>query len=235
MEEKAKLVRKWCLRATTEAGSGHPTSCLSAADLVTVLFDKFLAPDDHFVLSKGHAAPLLYTAYALAGAFELKHLLTLRKFTSELEGHPTPRLPFVEAATGSLGQGLSVGAGIAYALGAGISNSPKVYVLLGDGEMAEGEVWEAANFASYYELRNLVAILDVNRLGQSQETMFGHQVSEHRNRFAAFGWETQVINGHNFGEIIDAYAKAQASPKPFVIIAKTVKGKGVSFLEDKDG
>ncbi len=233
-KEKAKLVRKWCLISTTEAGSGHPTSCLSAADLVTVLFDKYLTKDDHFVLSKGHAAPLLYTAYALAGAFPLKHLLTLRKFTSELEGHPSPRLPFVEAATGSLGQGLSIGAGIALSFKKdGIKS--KAYVLLGDGELAEGSVWEAANFASYYSLNNLVALVDVNRLGQSQETMFGDKINEYQKRFLAFGWETAVIDGHNFEEIINAFDRAKVSQKPFVIIAKTVKGKGVSFLEDKDG
>lgn len=242
--EKANLVRKWCLISTTEAGSGHPTSCLSAADLATVLFDKFFTYDiknsrnpnnDRFVLSKGHAAPLLYTLFAMSGMFPLKELMNLRKFTSDLEGHPTPRLSFVDAATGSLGQGLSVGCGLAYALRAEIRNSPRVYVLLGDGEMAEGSVWEAANFASYYSLNNLTAIVDVNRLGQSQETMFGHAINEYAKRFASFGWEVKTINGHNFDEIEDAFSQAQKSKKPFAIVAKTKKGKGISILEDKDG
>lgn len=255
LSQKAKLVRKWCLVSTSQAGSGHPTSCLSSADLITVLFDRYFTYDiknpknpsnDRFILSKGHAAPLLYTAYAMSGAFPLKHLLTLRKFTSELEGHPTPRFPYAEAATGSLGQGLSIGAGIAISLqkenGKWIrqlpeenGKLPKAYVLLGDGEMAEGSVWEAANFASYYSLNNLIALLDVNRLGQSQETMFGDKIDEYQRRFLAFGWEMAVIDGHNFEEIIGAFDKAKVSQKPFVIIAKTVKGKGVSFLEDKDG
>ncbi len=247
LTEKAKLVRKWCLVSTSKAGSGHPTSCLSAADVITVLFDRYFAYDiknpknpnnDRLIFSKGHAAPLLYTVFAMAGAFPLKHLLTLRKFESVLEGHPTPRFPFAEAATGSLGQGLSVGAGIAYVVQSSkfkVQSLPKVYVLLGDGEMAEGSVWEAANFSSYYSLNNLIALVDVNRLGQSQETMFGDKIDEYKKRFLAFGWETAVIDGHNFAEIINAYALAKVSQKPFVIIAKTVKGKGVSFLEDKDG
>ncbi|MFH1832590.1 MAG: transketolase [Candidatus Levyibacteriota bacterium] len=253
LEKKAALIRKWSLIATSEAGSGHPTSCLSSADIATVMFDKFFTYDlknphnlnnDRFVLSKGHAAPLLYTLFALSGGLPLEELKTLRKFESRLEGHPTPRFPFTEAATGSLGQGLSVGAGIAYAQRAGIKNSesrtkslPKVYVLMGDGETAEGNIWEAANFSSYYHLDNLIAIVDVNGLGQSQETMFNHKVNEYLNRFSSFGFETLAIDGHNFEEIIKAFKLAtnNKNKKPFVIIAKTKKGKGVSFLEGKEG
>ncbi|MBI4097091.1 MAG: transketolase [Candidatus Levybacteria bacterium] len=252
LSQKAKLVRKWSMIATTEGGSGHPTSCLSAADLATVLFDRYFAYDlkdplnytnDRFVLSKGHAAPLLYTLFALSGAFPLDELKTLRKFGSRLEGHPTPHFPYTDAATGSLGQGLSVGAGLAYDIRAEIRNSkfeirnsPKVYVLLGDGELAEGQVWEACNFSSYYKLDNLVAIADINRLGQSQETMFGHRLEEYERRFKAFGFETVVIDGHNFEEIVGAFdsAKQNRGGKPFAIIAKTYKGYGISFLKDND-
>lgn len=253
LQKKAALVRKWCLASTTTAGSGHPTSCLSAADLMTVLFSDYFKYDianpqnslnDRLIFSKGHAAPLLYTLFALSGAFDPKELLTLRKLGSRLEGHPTPEFPYAEVATGSLGQGLSIGAGMAFALRAQVESAklkveslPRVYVLLGDGEMAEGSVWEAANFASYYKLNNLVAIVDVNRLGQSQETMFGDKVQEYVNRLSSFGWETAVIDGHNFEKIDKAFGSAvrNASNKPFVIVAKTKKGKGVSFLENKDG
>lgn len=243
-EQKAKLIRRLCLEATTAAGSGHPTSCLSATDISTVLFDKYFAynlatpelmTNDRFVLSKGHASPLFYSLFALSGGLPLDELMTLRKFDSNLEGHPTPRFPFTDAATGSLGQGLSIGAGMAY-LGKQHQLDMKSYVLMGDGELAEGQVWEAANFASHYHLDNLVAICDINRLAQSQETMFGHQVEEYENRFLAFGFETVVIDGHNFSEIDSAFLQAQSNQgKPFAIIAKTFKGKGISFLENKDG
>lgn len=245
LQEKSTLVRKWCLVSTTEAGSGHPTSCLSAADITTVLFDRYLTYDlanplnlfnDRFVLSKGHAAPLLYTLFGVAGAYPFEELKTLRKFGSRFEGHPTPRYVYAEAATGSLGQGLSVGAGLA--LLAKRENLPyKTYVLMGDGELAEGQVWEAANFASYHKLDNLVAILDINRLGQSGETMFGYQLESYVNRFQAFGFEVIVIDGHNFEEADNALHQAfnNKSGKPFAIVAKTVKGKGISFLENKEG
>ncbi len=244
-EQKAKLLRKLCLESTSIAGSGHPTSCLSAADLMTVLFDKYYAYDldnplnynnDRLIFSKGHAAPLLYALYAIAGALSFDELMTLRKFTSRLEGHPTPKFPYAEAATGSLGQGLSIGAGMAYfSKKSGFGN--RVYVLLGDGELAEGQVWEAANFASYYKLDNLIAIADINRLGQSQETMFGHKIDEYQKRFEAFGFETVVIDGHDFFQIDTALQKAlsNTSEKPFAILAKTFKGKGISFLEDREG
>ncbi|HLD01742.1 MAG TPA: transketolase [Patescibacteria group bacterium] len=249
--EKAKLVRKWSLIATSEAGSGHPTSCLSAADLTTVLFDKYFSYDpqnpldltnDRFILSKGHAAPLLYTLFAVSGIIPFEDLRTVRKFGSNLEGHPTPRFKYSDGATGSLGQGLSIGAGIAYGLRSGISNFkfqisnlPKVYVLLGDGELAEGQVWEAANFASYNKLDNLIAILDINKFGQSGETMFAHDLKEYLDRFTAFGFEAIVIDGHDVKAIDSALQMATTndSGKPYVIIAKTYKGKGISFLENK--
>ena len=245
LKQKARLIRKLSLLSTTAAGSGHPTSCLSAADLTTVLFNSYFTYDtshpgsphnDRFILSKGHAAPLLYSLFAVVGVVPFEELKTLRQITSPLEGHPTPSFPYSEAATGSLGQGLSIAAGMAL-VAKQDKLSFKTYCLLGDGEMAEGSVWEACNFASYYKLDNLIAIIDVNRYGQSQETMFGHHVNEYAKRFAAFGWETVVIDGHNLKEIEKTFKQAMSnrSKKPFVIVAKTKKGKGVSFLEDKDG
>lgn len=252
--EKAALVRKWCLISTTIAGSGHPTTCLSSADIATVLFDKFFKYDlknplnpysDRLVFSKGHAAPLLYTLFAMSGAFPVEELKNLRKIDSPLEGHPTPNFKYSDAATGSLGQGLSIGAGMALAIAKEFKvqssklkaeDIPKVYVLIGDGELAEGNVWEAANFAAHYKLENLIAVVDVNRLGQSQETMFGHNIYEYINRFSAFNFEVLPIDGHDFNAIDQALelAHKNKSGKPFVIIAKTKKGKGISFIEDKD-
>lgn len=246
LEQKAKLVRKLCLEITSAAGSGHPTSCLSAADVMTVLFDKHFAYDldnplnvtnDRFILSKGHAAPLFYTLYAMSGAISIDELKTLRQFTSNIEGHPTMHFKYTDAATGSLGQGLSVGAGLAYLQHKQASEKKaRTYVLLGDGELAEGQIWEAGNFASYYQLDNLVAIADINRLAQSQETMFEHHMDQYERRFKAFGFETVVIDGHNFEEISLAFdsAVANTTGKPFAIIAKTFKGRGISFLENKD-
>lgn len=244
IQQKAKLVRKWCLISTTEAGSGHPTSCLSAADITTVLFDRYFTYNlddplnlynDRFVLSKGHAAPLLYTLFGMAGAYPLEELKTLRKFGSRFEGHPVPQYKYAEAATGSLGQGLSVGAGLALvSKREGYEN--KTYVLTGDGELAEGQIWEAANFASHEKLDNLVVILDINRLGQSQETMFGHHIDEYARKFDAFDFEVIVIDGHNYEEINHALqATRKSKGKPFAIVAKTFKGHGISFIENKDG
>nr|WP_068886746.1 transketolase [Pedobacter panaciterrae] len=245
LQEKANLIRKWCLRATTAAGSGHPTSCLSAADITTVLFDKYLSYDiknplnlhnDRFVLSKGHAAPLLYTLFGMAGAYPLKEILRLRKFDSRFEGHPTPKFVYAEAATGSLGQGLSVGAGLALlAKREKIDN--KTFILLGDGELAEGQFWEAANFAGYHQLDNLIAIADINRLAQSGPTMFGWDLHKYTERFRAFGFEVIEIDGHDLKAVDDAFreAIAQKHGKPVAIIAQTIKGKGISFLEDKEG
>ena len=245
LKDKAKLIRKWSMVSTTEAGSGHPTSCLSAADITTVLFDKYFTYDiknplnlynDRFVLSKGHAAPLLYSLFGVAGAYPLEEIKTLRKFGSRFEGHPTPKFVYAEAATGSLGQGLSVGAGLA--LLAKRENLPaKTFVLLGDGELAEGQVWEAANFASFHKLNNLIAILDINRLAQSGETMFGHHMEKYVDRFKGFGFDVISIDGHDMEAIINAFEKAvnNKTYKPIAIVAETIKGKGISFLEDKDG
>lgn len=244
LEEIAKLIRYYILTSTTEAGSGHPTSSLSAVELMTTLFfDDFFRfdvgnPDhrnnDRLIFSKGHASPLLYALWAAAGAVDEQELMTLRKFDSRLEGHPTPAFTYAEAATGSLGQGLSVGVGMA--LNAKIDKLPyNTFVLLGDSEMAEGSVWEAVQIAAYYKLNNLIGILDMNRLGQRGETMYGHNPCAYEKRISAFDWRTIVIDGHSFNEIAEAYKEAMSSDKPSMIVAKTIKGKGVSFIEDKEG
>jgi transketolase len=239
----ANQLRIDSITATTAAGSGHPSSCCSAADIVAALFFGHMrydpknpryANNDRFILSKGHAAPLLYAAWAEVGFIPREHLLTLRELNSDLEGHPTPRLPFVDVATGSLGQGLGVGVGMA--LCARLDNLDyRTYVLMGDGECAEGSVWEAASLAGVMQLNNLVAIVDANRLGQSQATAFGWDVDVYRKRFEAFNWRTEVINGHDMEEILEVLAAAGLGKQPLAIIAKTVKGQGVSFIEDKEG
>jgi transketolase len=244
LREKAALLRIDSVRATTEAGSGHPTSCASAAEIVSVLFFSVMRFDprrpqsnanDVFVLSKGHAAPLLYAAWAEAGAFPRERLLTLRKIDSSLEGHPTPRLPFVEVATGSLGQGLSVAAGIAINAKKFEKTDQRVYVLLGDGESAEGSVWEAAQWASFQKLDNLCATLDINRLGQSQPTMLEYQLEAYKARWEAFGWEVMTVDGHNVAELLQAYERAQnTSGRPAIVLARTVKGKGLPGVEGKE-
>jgi transketolase len=190
--------------------------------------------NDRFILSKGHAAPLLYAAWAETGLFPAGELLKLRQLGSDFEGHPTPRLPFVDVATGSLGQGLSVGAGMALAARLDHLNY-NTYVLLGDGEIAEGSVWEAASFAGVYKLNNLIAIVDDNRLGQSQATAFGHDVGVYRKRFEAFGWRVEDIDGHDIEEILEVLSGVGLNDQPLCIIAKTYKGAGVSFLQDQDG
>ena len=244
LREKARLLRIHSMRMTTAAGSGHPTSCLSAADLMAATFFYAMRFDranpnslgsDRFVLSKGHAAPILYAALAEAGVFPVSRLMTLRQISSELEGHPTPLIPGVDAATGSLGQGLSVGAGLA--LGARLQNSAaRVYVLCGDGEMAEGQVWEAAAFAALRQLDNLVVMADVNALGQSGRTMYRHDCEVYRRKFESEGWVTEVIDGHDMAAVVGALGRAQATPgKPYAIVARTEKGHGISFLADKDG
>src|SRR5450432_1017388 len=239
----ANQLRIHSIEATTAAGSGHPTSCCSAADIVATLFFGQMRYDaknphyynnDRFILSKGHAAPLLYAAWAENGFLPIPELSTLRQFTSELEGHPTPRLAFVDVATGSLGQGLSVGVGMA--LAARLDKLDyNTYVLLGDGEIAEGAVWEAASLAGVNKLNNLIAIVDANRLGQSQETAFGHNIGVYAKRFESFGWRTEVIDGHDLEEIVEVLNGVGLDDKPLVIIAKTYKGAGISFLQDKDG
>jgi len=245
LQQIANRLRSHCLRATTAAGSGHPTSCLSAAELVATLFFYVMRYDpkrpsypgnDRFVLSKGHAAPILYAAWAEAGLLPTERLLELRKFGSELEGHPTPRFPGAPVATGALGQGLSMAVGMALAAKY-LEHAPyRTYALLGDGECAEGAVWEAAAFAAHYKLDNLLAVVDVNRLGQSQPTMYQHDTGAYARRFAACGWQTFEVNGHDLAQILDAFdAAAQVKGRPVAIIARTTKGKGVSFLEDKEG
>src|SRR5438309_1321620 len=225
------------VRATSEAGSGHPTSCMSMADLTAALFFaemKFDPKDpknpesDRFILSKGHAAPILYAAWAEAGAFDREELLKLREIGSDLEGHPTPRLPFVDVATGSLGQGIC--AAIGSALNARRIKSPyRTYVLLGDGESAEGSVWEAADVAAMDRLDNLCGITDVNALGQSRPTMWQHDMEQFARRWRGFGWHAIVIDGHDMMAILDALAEARnTSGRPTMILARTIKGKGIS-------
>jgi transketolase len=244
LEKINKLIRYWILDMTTTAGSGHPTSSMSAIELVSTLmyggFFKFDIADiqnennDRLIFSKGHASPLFYSLWAGCGALPSTKLNTFRKFDSELEGHPTMRFPFTEAATGSLGQGLSVGIGLALAQKKLDKTKAKTFVLLGDSEMAEGQIWEAMGIASYYELGNLVAIVDVNRLGQRGETMIGHAIDKYTARAKAFGWRTVEVDGHDIEEISQVYDNMLCEhKKPLMIIAKTYKGRGISFLEDK--
>jgi transketolase len=235
----ATRLRIESIRATSEAGSGHPTTCMSAADLVAAVFFAEMRYDpanprhehaDRFVLSKGHAAPLLYAAWAEAGFLSREDLLTLRQFTSDLEGHPTPRLPFVDVATGSLGQGLCAGIGIALNARR-LQSDYRTYVLMGDGECAEGSVWEAASAAQHFALDNLVGIVDVNALGQSRGTQFGHDLGPLERRWTAFGWHVAAIDGHDMEQILAALAEARATTgRPTMILARTFKGQGVSFL-----
>src|SRR5471032_978237 len=239
----ANQLRIHSITATTAAGSGHPTSCCSAADIVSVLFFGQMRYDaknphfynnDRFILSKGHAAPLLYAAWAENGFVPVPELLKLRQFGNDLEGHPTPRLAFADVATGSLGQGLGVGVGIALAARLD-SLDYNTYVLMGDGEIAEGAVWEAASLSGINKLNNLIAIVDANRLGQSDPTAFGHHIEVYRDRFEAFGWRVEDIDGHDIEEIVEVLQGVGLDDKPLAIIAKTYKGAGVSFLQDQDG
>ncbi|HEY6444113.1 MAG TPA: transketolase [Candidatus Acidoferrales bacterium] len=242
IKEKARRLSILSMMETTAAGSGHPTSCMSAAELMAGIFFYAMkfdpknanSPDaDRFVLSKGHAAPVLYAALAEAGVFPESRLMTLRQFSSELEGHPTPRIPGVDAATGSLGQGLSVGAGLA--IGARLDKSPtRVYVLLGDGEMAEGQIWEAAEFAGHYKLDNLTVIADVNALGQSEPTMYQHDMEVYRQKFESEGFATEVIDGHDVPAVLAALDRAKATKgRPQAILARTIKGHGFSEVAGK--
>ena len=245
LKEIATRLRVHSLRSTAEAGSGHPTSCLSAADIVATLFFEVMRYDfqnpqnqdsDRFILSKGHAAPLLYSVWVEAGIIEETELMNLRRFGSDLEGHPTPRSKWVDVATGSLGQGLSVAVGMALSAKFLDRSKSRTFVLMGDGETAEGSVWEAAAMASYYKLDNVQVVVDVNRLGQSQETMYGWDLDSYSQKFSGFGWHTISIDGHDFSQILDAFKEAEAVKDcPVAILAQTKKGQGVSFLEDKDG
>ena len=244
LNDKANLLRIHSIRATTEAGSGHPTSCASAAEIVSALFFSVMRYDpkdpanhanDVFVLSKGHAAPILYAAWAEAGFIPKEELLNLRKIDSDLEGHPPTKLPFVDIATGSLGQGLSAGVGMALASRVD-ADGERFYVLLGDGESTEGSVWEAASMAADQKLGNLCATIDVNRLGQSEPTMLQHDMDAHRRRWEAFGWQALVVDGHDIAELLAAYKKASGTTdRPTVVLARTFKGRGIAFAEDKEG
>src|SRR5947209_2859957 len=233
------------IRCSTAAGSGHPTSSMSAADLIAVLIAKYLQYDwskpkdpnnDHLIYSKGHASPLCYAMFKAVGAIGDQELMTYRKFGSRLQGHPTPAIPWVDVATGSLGQGLPIGVGVALA-GQYLDKLPfHVWVLCGDSELAEGSIWEAVDKAGHYKLGNLTAIWDINRLGQRGETEYGWSLDTYRRRVEAFGCFPIVIDGHDIPSIDRAFGEALSNTdKPSVIIAKTIKGKGFSEIENKDG
>ena len=240
----ATRLRIESVRATSQAGSGHPSSCCSAADIVAALFfghmrfdptDPQCDDNDRFILSKGHAAPLLYAAWAEAGFVDRSDLLRLRELECDLEGHPTPRLPFVDVATGSLGQGICAAIGVALNARR-LGSSYRTYVMVGDGESAEGSVWEAAKVGEHFALDNLCGITDVNALGQSRATQWGHDVDAYAARWSAFGWHTVVIDGHDLEAILEALDEAtETSGRPTMIVARTLKGKGIPLMEGKDG
>ncbi len=243
--ELGQQLRVDSIRAAAGPKSGHPTSSMSAADLMAVLLDKYLRYDfdspenpanDHLIFSKGHASPLLYSIYKAAGAVTDEELLTFRTMGSRLEGHPTPIIPWVDVATGSLGQGLPIGVGVALA-GKRLDRIPyRVWVLCGDSEMAEGSMWEAFEHAAFYELDNLTAVIDVNRLGQTGETMHGWDLDSYVRRAEAFGWHAIAIDGHDVEAIDRAYEEALGvTGQPTVIVAKTVKGKGAEAVADQLG
>ena len=243
--ELGQQLRVDSVRCSAAAGSGHPTSSMSAADLMAVLLDGHLrldyqnpgnAANDHLIFSKGHASPLYYSVLKAAGAISDEELLTFRKLDSRLEGHPTPRIPPTDVATGSLGQGLPISVGVALA-GKNLDRLPyRVWCLCGDSEMAEGSMWEAFEHAGFNELDNLTAILDVNRLGQTRETMVGWDLDRYKKRIESFGWQAIEIDGHDVDQIEEAYATAESTTgRPTAIIAKTKKGKGVKAVEDQPG
>jgi transketolase len=244
LKNVATRLRIDSVRATTEAGSGHPTSCASAAEIVAALFFSEMRYDarnpqnpdnDRFVLSKGHAAPILYAAWAEVGLLKREDLLTLRRFDSDLEGHPTPRLSFVDVATGSLGQGICAAVGTALNARR-IKSEYRTYVLLGDGESAEGSVWEAAEAAAHDGLDSLCGITDVNGLGQSGPSIWNHDMEAYAAKWRAFGWHAIVIDGHDLPEILDAFEEARRTKgQPTMILARTLKGKGISIAEGKSG
>jgi transketolase len=243
--ELAQQLRVDSVRASDAGGSGHPTSSMSAAELMAVLLDGHLRLDfdhpenvanDHLVFSKGHASPLIYSCFKAAGALDDEELLSFRKFGSRLEGHPTPILPWVDVATGSLGQGLPVAVGLALAARRLDRVPSRVWVLCGDSEMAEGSMWEGFEHAAFWELDNLVAIVDVNRLGQTGETMHGWDLDSYASRLRAFGWEPVVVDGHDVEAIERAYGQAEeTSGRPTAVLARTLKGRGVAAVEDKPG
>ncbi|HKC89916.1 MAG TPA: transketolase [Candidatus Limnocylindria bacterium] len=243
-KDLARQLRVDSIRCSTAAGSGHPTSSLSAADLIAVLLAGHLRYDfaeadnpanDHLIFSKGHASPLVYAMFKAAGAINDEELMTFRKFGSRLEGHPTPILPWVDVATGSLGQGLPIGVGVALA-GKRVLDAPyHVWVLVGDSETAEGSIWEAFDHAGHEGLANLTAIVDVNRLGQRGPTELEWDMGAYAARVRAFGVDPIVIDGHDLAEIDDAFERARGASRPTAVLARTVKGKGVSFIENKEG
>ena len=245
VRELAQQLRVDSIRCSTAAGSGHPTSSMSAADLMAVLLTRHLRYDwqrpddpanDHLIFSKGHASPLLYSMFKAVGVVSDEELMTgYRRFGSRLEGHPTPVLPWVDVATGSLGQGLPDGVGVALA-GRYLDELPyRIWVLCGDSEMAEGSMWEALDKASYYHLRNLTAIVDVNRLGQRGPTELGWDLDAYAKRVEAFGCHAIVIDGHDLGEIDKALSLAAEADRPTVVLARTRKGRGFSEIEDREG
>jgi len=244
LKDIANKLRIHSINATSASNSGHPTSCASMAEIISVLFfntmkysTKYprLAANDRFILSKGHAAPILYAAWAEAGVVPVSELTNLRKIDNDLEGHPTPRLNFIDVATGSLGQGLGVAAGMAY-VGKYIDKSDyRTYCLIGDGESAEGSIWEALAFGGNYKLDNLVAIFDLNRLGQSEATAYQHKMDLYKARLESFGWNTYVVDGHSVEDLVQAFNSAKSVKyMPTCILAKTLKGKGFPDIEDKD-
>src|SRR2546423_2059997 len=243
--ELGQQLRVDSIRAAAVTSSGHPTSSMSAADLMAVLLDAHLRYDfgkaddphnDHLIFSKGHASPLLYSMYKAAGAVTEEELLTFRKFGSRLQGHPTPEIPWVDVATGSLGQGLPYGVGIALA-GKNLDRLPyRVWMLCGDSEMAEGTMWEAFEHAAFFELDNLTAIMDVNRLGQRGETRHGWALASYADGAKAYGWHAIEIDGHDVEAIDRAYSEAESTPgQPTVVVARTIKGKGVKEVENQPG
>jgi len=242
LQDLAHKLRIHSVNMTTASKSGHPTSCSSMAEVMSVLFYRVMRysvseprhpANDRFILSKGHAAPILYAAWAEAGLFPTSDLMNLRKIDSDLEGHPTPRLNFIDVATGSLGQGLSVACGMAYAGKHFDKASYRTYCLMGDGESMEGNIWEALNFAGFYKLNNLCAIIDVNRLGQSDPAPLQHDMEVYRKRLSSFGFHALVVDGHDIPELCKAFAEAETvTDKPTCIIAKTFKGKYFPDIED---
>jgi transketolase len=246
LRQLSALMRRWILTSSTTAGSGHPTSSLSAVELMSALFFGGVfrydvnqpenPVNDRLIFSKGHASPLFYALWSAAGQINPEELTHYRQFESPLEGHPTSRFRFTEAATGSLGQGLSIGVGMA--LNAKVDRLPyRTFVLLGDSEMTEGSQWEAIQLAEHYRLKNLIGILDVNRLGQRGPTLLENDLGAYQRRIEAFGWRTIVVDdGHDLARLLDAYIEAcSTADAPSMLIANTIKGKGVPELEDQRG
>jgi transketolase len=242
--ELARQLRADSIRSSTAAGSGHPSSSLSAADLMAVLLAGHLRYDwskpkdpanDHLIFSKGHASPLVYALFRAAGVIDDKQLLTFRRFGSDLQGHPTPVLPWVDVATGSLGQGMPIAVGMALAAKRLWQAPFHIWTLVGDSESAEGSVWEGFDLGGFEDLNNVTPIIDANRLGQRGPTELQWDTDAYAARIEAFGWDAVVIDGHDLAEIDEAFSRARDAERPTAIVARTIKGKGVSFVEDKEG